>query len=82
LDDWMRQHAFVTWVETDEPWELEEHLLVSSNLRLPLNLAGNPWQEAVAMLSAVRSKARRLAAELDIVVDSGGPRRRPPEAAA
>jgi hypothetical protein len=82
LDDWMRQHAFVTWVETDQPWGLEEHLLLSSNLRLPLNLAGNPWAEAVSMLSAVRSKARQLAAELDIVVDSGGPRRRRPEATA
>jgi hypothetical protein len=22
LDDWIRQHAFVTWVETDVPWEI------------------------------------------------------------
>ena len=76
LDDWMRQHAFVTWVETSAPWKLEKHLL-SSNVRLPLNLDGNPWAEAVAMLSAVRSKARQLADELDIIPDSGGPRKLP-----
>jgi hypothetical protein len=28
----MRQHAFVTWVETSAPWELETNLL-SSGLR-------------------------------------------------
>jgi hypothetical protein len=37
LDAWMAQHAFVTWVETSAPWEVEAHLL-SSGLRLPLNL--------------------------------------------
>src|SRR5262245_22879575 len=36
LDEWMRGHAFVTWVETDAPWQLEKHLL-SSGLSLPLN---------------------------------------------
>src|SRR5262245_40234785 len=44
LDAWMRQHAFVAWVETDAPWQLEKNLL-SSGLRLPLNLDGNPWRE-------------------------------------
>jgi hypothetical protein len=72
----MRRHAFATWVETSVPWELEKHLL-SSSLRLPLNLDGNPWAEAVAMLSAVRSKARQLADELDIIADSGGLRKLP-----
>jgi hypothetical protein len=37
----MRQHASVTWVETNRPWELELRLL-SSGLGLPLNLHGNP----------------------------------------
>jgi hypothetical protein len=76
LDDWMGQHAFVTWVETSAPWELEAHLL-SSGLRLSLNLEGNPWAEAVAKLSAIRLKARQLADELDVIADNGGPRRRP-----
>lgn len=75
LDDWMRQHAFVTWVETSAPWELEKYLL-SSDLRLPLNLDGNPWQQAVAIVSAMRLKARQLADQLDIIIDSGGPRKK------
>jgi hypothetical protein len=74
LDDWMRQHAFVSWVETSAPWELEKHLL-SSGLRLPLNLDGNPWIEAVAVVRAVRLKARKHADELGIIADSGGPRK-------
>src|SRR5262245_25158242 len=71
LDDWMRQHAFVTWIETNAPWELEKHLL-SSDLRLPLNLDSNPWQEAVAIVRTIRSKAQQLADQLDIIIDSGG----------
>jgi GIY-YIG catalytic domain len=78
LDDWMQQHAFVNWVETSAPWELEAQLL-SSGLRLPLNVEGNPWLEAVAVVRAVRLKARQLADELDIVADNGGPRKRPPQ---
>ena len=50
----------MTWVETSRPWELESRLL-SSGLRLPLNLHGNPWTEAVTYLSVVRLKARQLA---------------------
>src|SRR5262245_49037155 len=76
LDQWMGHHAFVTWVETDAPWQLERHLL-SSGLSLPLNIDGNPCQEAVVALSAIRLKARQLADQLKIIVDSGGPRRLP-----
>jgi hypothetical protein len=74
LDDWMRQHAFVAWVETQAPWELETHML-SLGPRLPLNVDENPWAEAVALVKDVRLKAKQLADELDIVVDSGGPRK-------
>jgi hypothetical protein len=74
LDDWMKQHAFVTWVETGTPWELEKQLL-SSGLRLPLNVDGNPWAEAVALVKAVRLKARQGADQLAVVIDSGGPRK-------
>jgi hypothetical protein len=76
LDAWMGHHAFVTWVETDTPRVLETQLL-SSGLRLPLNLEGNSWAEAVEALSTVRLKARQRADELDIIRDSGGPRRPP-----
>ena len=76
LDQWMRQHAFVCWIETNAPWEVEAHLL-TSGLRLPLNVDGNPCEEAVAALRAARFKARQLADQLDIIADSGGPRRTP-----
>jgi hypothetical protein len=74
LDAWMQQRAFVTWVETKAPWELEAHML-SSGPRLPLNVDDNPWAEAVALVKAVRLKARQLADELDIIPDSGGSRK-------
>ena len=70
----MDRHAFVTWVETEAPWEIEKTLL-SSGLSLPLNVHGNASQEAAAVLSAARLKARRLADQLEIVFDNGGPRR-------
>jgi GIY-YIG catalytic domain len=72
LDQWMGRHAFVTWVEINTPWQLERHIL-ASGLILPLNLDGNPHK--VATLSAIRSKARQLADQLEIIADSGGPRR-------
>jgi hypothetical protein len=72
----MDQHAFVTWVEVDAPWQIEKKLL-SSDLSLPLNVDGNASIEAAAVLSGIRLKARRLADELEIVGDNGGPRRPP-----
>jgi hypothetical protein len=74
LDQWMDQHAFVIWLEAKAPWEIEKQLLFSG-LNLPLNVDGNPSQDAVAVVCAARLKARRLADELDIVSDNGGPRR-------
>jgi hypothetical protein len=75
LDRWMDRHAFVTWVEAEAPWEIEKKLL--SRLTLPLNVDGNASQEAAAVLSARRKKARCLANQLEIVCDNGGPRRPP-----
>ena len=60
LDRWMDQHAFVTWLETKTPWEIEKKLL-SSGLSLPLNVDGNPSQQATTVLCAMRLKARCLA---------------------
>jgi hypothetical protein len=80
LDRWMSQHAFVCWVETNAPWELETHVL-ASGLRLPLNVDGNPCQEVVTAVRTVRLRARQLADQLDVIADSGGPRRLPIRAA-
>jgi hypothetical protein len=73
LDQWMKNHAFVTWVETDRPWEVERQIL-SSTLCLPLNINGNSRPEMVIALSALRSWARRQANEMEIIADNGGPR--------
>ncbi|WP_230534362.1 GIY-YIG nuclease family protein [Microvirga roseola] len=74
LDRWMQNHAFVTWVETNRPWELESQIL-ASGLHLPLNIDGNCQPETVAALSALRSKAKQQAKEMDIIADNGGPRK-------
>jgi hypothetical protein len=65
LDQWMDQHAFVTWVEAKVPWEIEKKLL-SSGLNLPLNVDGNPSKDAVAVVCAARLEARRLARRQDL----------------
>jgi hypothetical protein len=74
LDRWMQNHAFVAWVGTDRPWELESQIL-ASELHLPLNIDGNFQPETVAALSTLRSRARRHANEMEIVTDNGGSRR-------
>jgi hypothetical protein len=75
LDQWMDQHAFVTWIEAEKPWLIEHHLL-RSGLWLPLNMDGNPCQEDVTVLKTIRYDARCAADQLEVVFDSGGPRRR------
>lgn len=75
LDRWMRQHAFVTWIQVEHPHSVEREIL-ASGIRLPLNIDGNPCRGDVVALSQVRLNARTQADQLAIVVDSGGPRRR------
>jgi hypothetical protein len=70
----MSEHAFVCWVETKALLEVETHLL-ASGLRLPLNVDGNPCQDAVSAVRKARLTARQLANQLDIIADNGGPRR-------
>lgn len=56
LSAWMSDSAFVTWVETPEPWVVEEEAIRSVNL--PLNLSQNKSHGFAAELSALRSAAR------------------------
>jgi hypothetical protein len=77
LDNWIAQHAHVTWVATERPWEVER-LFLESGIVLPLNIRGNPRQDLAKPLSAIRSAARRRADELPVVEDSGGRRRQRP----
>ena len=61
----MADYARVAWIETVEPWILEEHLLKS--LSLPLNIQGNARHPFRARLLELRQKAKRRAEELEIL---------------
>src|SRR5215213_2149159 len=74
LDHWMSDHAYVTWVVSETPWVLE-HQFLTSGPRLPLNIEGNPCSVSTGLVSSMRSGAREVANQLEIVVDNGGPRR-------
>ncbi|MEI6691761.1 MAG: hypothetical protein WCL43_03470 [Chlorobium sp.] len=55
LDQWLQENAFVTWVEHDAPWDLENTLFHS--LSLPLNIQGNKLHPFAAILASIRSEA-------------------------
>jgi len=74
LDKWMAQHAFVGWVETENPWHVEAEIL-SSAVTLPLNLAGKAKPETTLWLKAARAAARQQADQLEVIANNGGPRR-------
>jgi hypothetical protein len=55
LDQWMEENAFVTWVEDDKPWDLENELF--HTLPLPLNIQGNKHHPFAAELTRIRTEA-------------------------
>jgi hypothetical protein len=64
LSEWMAENAFVTWIDTPEPW-IAEHRLIQE-VDLPLNLdqnSGNPFHRT---LSEIRKQAKLRAAQLPI----------------
>ena len=67
LDAWMLENAFVTWLEHEEPWLLENELL--RTVSLPLNLKGNRHHHFATQLSGLRRRANAYARELPIVND-------------
>ena len=67
LDAWMLENGFVTWLEHEEPWLLENELL--RTVSLPLNLKGNSHHAFAARLSGLRRRANAHARELPIVDD-------------
>lgn len=73
LDGWLAAHAHIAFAAIENPWELETRLL--SMISLPLNLSGNTAHSFAAHLSRTRADAKRQAAILLVVADSGGPRR-------
>ena len=64
LSDWMADNAFVCWVETPSPWELEAKLI--SNTCLPLNLDQNRTGAFYETLTLARDYQRRTARSLSV----------------
>mgnify|MGYP001809687960 FL=1 len=62
LDMWMSQNAFVTWIEYDEPWNIEEEIFRA--LFLPLNIKGNSHNLFCSKLKQMRKEALNKAREL------------------
>jgi len=65
LSAWLNEHARVVWVEHPEPWVLEEELI--GELYLPLNLDQNRDHPFHAVISGVRSEAKRSARDQPVV---------------
>lgn len=61
LSQWIAENAFVTWVEYDEPWIVEDSLI--RRLNLPLNLSGNEDHPFHTTLSKIRRDCKRAALE-------------------
>lgn len=74
LDEWMAQHAFVTWAAHDQSW-LIEHQALKSGLVLPLNIQGNPRDDLAKFISSIRRECRLRAETMSVIADSGGSRR-------
>jgi len=68
LDRWMGQNAYVSWIQHDQPWILEDALIASTSL--PLNIKGNqhPFR---TKLSELRKSALYRARESEIADESG-----------
>jgi hypothetical protein len=64
LSAWMAENAFVTWIETPEPW-VAEHFLIQE-LDLPLNLDQNGAHAFHRTLSDTRSAAKKRADQLPV----------------
>ncbi|MEJ7786319.1 MAG: GIY-YIG nuclease family protein [Solirubrobacteraceae bacterium] len=65
LSRWMSENAYVTWIESAEPWA-DEHALIA-DLDLPLNLDQNRRNRFHAELTAIRKAAKQRAADLPIL---------------
>jgi hypothetical protein len=69
LSQWMAEHAYVSFVVHERPWELEERLI--ELLDLPLNLDGNSRNAFHAELTRVRKDAVAAANALPVVPNPG-----------
>jgi hypothetical protein len=56
LSRWMAENAFVTWLEHDQPWTMEDELIATGIF--PLNLAGNSLHPFHTTLTAIRRQMK------------------------
>jgi hypothetical protein len=59
LSDWMAENAFVTWIEYERPWEIEEELILL--FKVPLNLRENEEHPFYHILSKLRAEGKKMA---------------------
>jgi hypothetical protein len=64
LSAWMADNAYVTWVETERPWLVEQRFIAS--VSLPLNLHQNRHHAFHQQLTKVRADARMTARMLSV----------------
>ncbi|WP_437425846.1 GIY-YIG nuclease family protein [Williamsia muralis] len=69
LTEWIKENALVSWVEHDQPWELERELIES--LDVPLNLQGNVRNAYHPKLTEIRLQAALRARELPMLPNPG-----------
>ena len=65
LSDWMQRNAFVTWLEDERPWQMEQRLIAT--VSLPLNLNHNESHPFYGTLSNIRKAAKACARALPIL---------------
>jgi hypothetical protein len=63
LSRWMQENAYVGWVTTDHPEDLESHLIREVPLPLNLDQSGHAF---ATTLAAIRKKARERAQQLPV----------------
>ncbi|MGY1829009.1 GIY-YIG nuclease family protein [Geodermatophilus sp. SYSU D01180] len=69
LSTWMADHASVSFVEHERPWELEDQLITT--LDLPLNLDGNSRNAFHVELTRVRKQCVAAADALPVLPNPG-----------
>ncbi|MFZ2300449.1 MAG: hypothetical protein WAW10_01105 [Gallionella sp.] len=72
LSIWMKQNAFVVWIEDSDPRKLEKEIITDPNFSLPLNLANNHAHPFHETLSSIRRECKTLARKrrLELVKES------------
>jgi hypothetical protein len=59
ISAWMEKHARVVWVESEQPWTVEDQLI--DEIDVPLNLRGNERHPFYPKLRAARAACRKQA---------------------